>query len=248
MNPLTMLLRRSFLPDPSTLLNRWKEQSLQTCWRYEEDWDVPETRNLVMAASGRHGLREASMRLGYCRSLQGVGITEIIEDLRSFYAAIQSRAAADILQSLAEGWVAASESTNLVSCTDPLTGLSTSAHFKRVLHDTHEGTPADPNQYVVAKIKLPAIPHGATQRYSFLTDLGDSCRWAFRNSRATVSYSRNAIMILMPHTLDNLRRANFCRAAIERTVGGDWNPPCISYEPLPENERGLLHLLAGLSD
>ncbi|WP_281451582.1 hypothetical protein [Paenarthrobacter nitroguajacolicus] len=224
------------------------DSSLHSGWRYAEDWDIPEARDFAFAAVRKVSLREPARSLGYARSFQGAGITETIQDLLNFYEATWGRPSADVIQSLAEGWVSGSERSTPESCTDALTGLSTAAHFSRVLHDAYESGIEDPSRLLIVKIKLPALPTGAARMYAFLAQLGEACQEAFKGSGATVAYDRSAVLILTARTHDGYLRAFSCRAAIMNLLQGDFEAAEISYQPLPENASGLLELIAGLSE
>lgn len=242
-----MLLRRSRVLDPDVLLNRWKLTSLRRCWRYEDDWHVPETELLVAAYLENFPLGEAARNLGFSRAVQGVNITETIQDLRAFYAAVKTRSQADALQSLTEGWVAASEAAAPLSCTDALTGLSTAEHFKRVLHETYSGKNFDPDSFVIGRIQLPPLPETATQRWTALAKLGACCEKNFKNTGATLMYERNTVTILMPRTQDNYLRVLDCHRSLTSMAYSAWDPAEISYEPLPAQTSGLMHLLDSLA-
>lgn len=247
MNMLIRLFRRFRHPEPDELINRWKLGSLASYWRYEQDWDIPEVRQLAIAAIKNLGLREAARDLGFARCVQGVSITEACQDLRVFLATFSVITRGDALQSLAEGWVAASEGATPPSCTDALTGLSTPDHFKRVLHDTYEGSTVAPHKLVIAKIQLPSVPQGATQRWSVLVRLGKCCETTFKNSGATMTYHRNAVTILMPRTQENYQRVISCQSTLAEIVNNGWESAEVSFEPLPSATSGLLHLMDSLA-
>lgn len=247
MNPLSLLLFRTRPVNTDVLLSRWKLASLKS-WRYEDDWDVPETARLVSAHAKGISLSESARDLGFSRAIQGVNITETIRDLRAFFKAAKTRTGqADSLQSLTEGWVAASEASAPLSCTDALTGLSTAEHFRRILHDTYAGADFDPDAFVIGKIRLPALPEGATQRWTVLARLGACCERIFTNTGATVMYERNTVTILMPRTQENYVRVISCHTALTRIAHSGWDPAEISYEPLPAETTGLLYLLDSLT-
>ena len=248
MTPLSRLLLRHRPVDPEILLSRWKLASLGGCWRYEDDWDVPETAILVSAHVNGVSLAASAHDLGFSRAIQGVNITETIQDLRAFFTAAKTRARqADTLQSLTEGWVAASEAAAPLSCTDALTGLSTTEHFRRILHDTYAGKDFNPDAFVIGKIRLPPLPEGATQRWTVLARLGACCERNFKNTGATVMYERNTVTILMPRTQENYVRVITCHTALTRMAHSAWDPAEISYEPLPAESSGLMYLLDSLT-
>lgn len=108
-----------------TLMARWKEASLRNCWQSEDDWVVPETAHLVTARTHALPLGEAARILGHAHTLQPIGIAETIEGLKAFFTASGYSADATVQPRLTEGCVAASDTTHLLSCTEPLTGLPT---------------------------------------------------------------------------------------------------------------------------
>lgn len=248
MNLLSLLRSRIRPVDRDILLGRWKVASLNSCWRYEDDWDVPETTHVVSAHAKGSPVADSARDLGFSRAIQGVDITETIRDLRAFFTAAKTRTGqADALQSLAEGWVAATEAAAPLSCTDALTGLSTPEHFKRILHDTYAGHGFEPDAFVIAKIRLPPLPEGATQRWTVLARLGTCCEQVFKNTGASVMYQRNTVTILMPRTKENYGRVIACHTALTRMADSAWDPAEISYEPLPAESSGLMYLLESLT-
>jgi hypothetical protein len=254
-NTMMNLLRRTRPIHLDTLLNRWKVTSLERCWRFEDDWAVPETAHLVTAHTHGLPLGEAARDLGFARALQGIGITETIEDLTAFFIAssrpahpgAQSPSQAEVQQRLTEGWVAATETAPPISCTDPLTGLPTYEHFSRVLHDLYTSPGFNPDAFVIGRITLPPLPEGATLRWTILAELGTCCQDAFQDTGATLAYQRNAITILMPRSNENYTRMISCHASLTRIAYFPWNPTEITYEPLPAEPAGLLSILAGVS-
>ena len=129
----TRMLRCNRPLDADVLLSSWKAISLANGWRFEDDWEVPETTRLTKAHAQGSSLAQPAHCLGYARAMQGIGITETIEDLAAFFAASGTHADAAIQQRLTEGWVTASNTIQADSCIDPLTDIPTYEHFTRVL-------------------------------------------------------------------------------------------------------------------
>ena len=248
MNPLTFLTRRPRVNEPETLLQLWKHASITSCWLYEEDWDRPQTRALVAAYTQQHSLVIPARELGWARAMQGAGITETIEDLKAYFATTKTRIDPAALQSLTEGWVAATEQAPPASCTDPRTGLSTAEHFKKILHDTCNGHTTHPHDYVITRIDLPPGPEGTVQGWPELAELGACCQRAFKDSAATLTYQPHTVMILMPRTPENYLRILNCHTEITTYPGRPaWAHACVSYEPIPTTDNSILNLLDSLA-
>lgn len=244
MNLLKDFFRRFHPATPDTVMRLWKESSLGSGWRYEDDWEIPEARDFVIAATDLEKL-EASRQLGYQRSRQGVGIIEAIQDLRSFFSSTGMPPCSEVIESLAEGWISASEGARM-TCTDAFTGLSTSAHLQRVLYEAYNRTDYDPNEYVICTIKLQT--RGVTPRYSCLADLGVCCKEIFASTDSTLAFEHNGITVLMSRTPDNYLRVFSCHRALTKLLGSEWEPADIEFESLPAKTTGLLRLLAIPSD
>ncbi|MDR6688340.1 hypothetical protein J2Y41_003926 [Arthrobacter sp. 1088] len=241
---MTKLLRRPRPLHTGVLLTGWKKVSLRKSWRFEDDWAVPETIHLATAYTHGLPLGEAARDLGLSRALQGIGITETIEDLQAFFVAAGIPADTNAQQRLTEGWVAATEAVQPISCTDPLTGLPTYEHLRRVLHDLYTSPGFNPDAFVIGRINLAPLPQGATLRWTILAELGQCCQEAFDNTGATLAYQRNTITVLMPRTNGNYARMISCHAALTRISYFPWDPAEITYERLPSEPTGLLSVLA----
>ncbi|MGO4431723.1 hypothetical protein AB4Y88_00035 [Paenarthrobacter sp. RAF9] len=193
---------------------------------------MPETKDLIEAYLHAQPLGEAARDLGFARGLQGVGITETIEDLGAFFSAAGGTLDITIQQRLTEGWAVAAEATDPVSCADPLTGLPTVEHFNRVLQDLFNSTGFNPDDYVIGRIALPPFPGGPTRRWAVLAELGLCCQKAFAGSGASIAFLDNTINVLMVASNENYARMISCHTALMNVTYFPWNPEEITYDSL----------------
>lgn len=215
------------------LLAGWKTVSLKRNWRLEDDWSVPETRQLAEAFIHRMPLAEATRDLGLVRGVQGLGIAEATEDLKAFFSVAGAPMAGDLQQRLSEGWVEARGSVQPKPCTDILTGLATHEHFNRVLQHLSSSADFDPGAFVIGKFSLPPELHQATLRRTTLAELGRVCQDAFRGTGATLAREDNVILVLMLRSCDNYARMVSCHAGLMGTAYFPWAADEITYERLP---------------
>ncbi len=231
--------------DADMLQHSWKAISLGNSWRFDDDWEVPETTGLTKAHTQGLPLGQPAHCLGYARAMQGIGITETIEDLAAFFTASGTHADAAIQQRLTEGWVTASNTIQAESCIDPLTDLPTYEHFTRVLHELYASPGFDPDGFVIGRITLPALPHGLTPGWTDLVELGLRCQEAFDGTSASLAYQGNTITVLMQRTGENHARLAYCQATLINNKHVPWGRADIRYESLTTTPTGVLDALAG---
>lgn len=229
----------------NVLLNSWKAISLGNSWRFDDDWEVPETTRLTKAHIQGLPLGQPAHCLGYARAMQGIGITETIEDLTAFFTASGTHADAAIQQRLTEGWVTANNTIQADSCIDPLTDLPTYEHFTRVLNELYASPGFDPDGLVIGRITLPTLPDGLTPRWTDLVELGLRCQEAFEGTGASLGYENNTITVLMQRTGENYARMTYCQAALTHNSHLPWDRADVTYESLTPTPEGVLSALAG---
>lgn len=81
-------------------------------WCLDDDWAIPGTMHLVTDYAQGLPLVEAARDLGVARGLQGIGLTETIEDLGAFFTAARAPIDALAQQWMTSGWVTATESVS----------------------------------------------------------------------------------------------------------------------------------------
>lgn len=137
--------------DVETLIEHWQTASLAREWRMPADWPCASARAVAEVVSEGGNAAVPLEELARWRALQGVGIAEALSDLFALFDAADSPFSSSerrrLTQAYADAW--ADESFGFapaVSCTDPVTGLATHAHFTRCLHDLYEDVSEKPDQ------------------------------------------------------------------------------------------------------
>ncbi|MEO3939524.1 hypothetical protein V3C41_00400 [Paenarthrobacter nicotinovorans] len=225
----------------SVLLLKWKQASLDSGWRFQDDWATSETSRFAQAfVLQDEKMGQAARRLGYSRATQGIGITETIDDLLAFFGAVSLPSDPLLQQRLSEGWVAAAEVAHPSSCIEPLTGLPTYEHFGRVLVELYKTPAFEPECFVIGTIRIPAQLEGAKFGWAALVELGTHCRDTLETASASLAYQDGAIRILMQRTNENYGRMISCHAAIASMDHFRWDQVTITYENLPSSRSPFL--------
>lgn len=228
------------------LLLRWREQSLTDGWRVAGDWFVPEVSPLARSLLRGRPCTEEARTLGISRSHRGVGLAETMTDLRSLFTVSGHPVDGDALQELAVGWVEASEEAQPFSCTDVSTGLATSAHFERVVHDLCLAGKEEASRYVLGTIRVSLLIRGIKADWTLLADLGLVCLEEFNDRSFPAAYIHGAVRFLMPRSPRNFADALRCRHRLE-TLGNGLLGPCqLDYRSIPTTPTGAAQLLSEL--
>lgn len=228
------------------LLLRWRDQSLKDGWRVARDWFVPEVSPLASSLLVGLPCAEHARRLGISRSHRGVGLAESMTDLRSLFTISGHPVDGDALQELAVGWVEASEEAQPLSCTDVTTGLATSAHFERMLHDLCLAGAEESSRYVLGTIRVSLLIRGIKAEWTVLADLGQACLEEFNDHSFPAAYIHGAVRFLMPRSPKNFADALRCRRRLE-TLGNGLLGSCrLNYRNVPTTPTEAARLLSEL--
>lgn len=217
------------------LLRRWQTTSFEQGWRFRSDWFLPEVRLVVKTFATRSTVPAPTAKsLGAARARNGVGIGETMTDFRALFDAAERDLDVDALQSLAEGWAEGVETLPPLSCTDVYTGLATTAHFQRHLHELLEGPPGAAAHHALAIIGLTGELEGHRPAWTLLVRLGSVVQSQLLGTGAMATYRTSAIHIVFRVCEANLSRLAQCKAAVEMLDGCQLGTARMTLHPLKE--------------
>ncbi|NYE94681.1 hypothetical protein FHU41_000902 [Psychromicrobium silvestre] len=228
------------------LIKRWETLSAAQCWRTEGDWRTPELEIAAesMADEGQLSV-ELARKIGNSRGFSGVSIAESIADFRLLYQAAEQDVDLDCLQGFVEGWVVGWEPGPAISCTEPGTGLSTSAHFHRVLTDSM-AVRNTAQHWALGALKFTQLPPASgLDSWFFEAKLGELAAQTLRDSGATVSYSQGTILVLLERSTTNFSSLLHLQESLLRSFGEELGATQLEYESLPKNISEARDLLEG---
>lgn len=240
-------------PSPDGLLREWRRRALSGAWRVASDWLCPEVMALVRAAysmdSGRgSGIRAEVRALGRARAAQGVGAAESVADLFAFFDAMGMTPSGPLTAAFAEAWAEVSADwAPGVSCVDPGTGLATWGHFRARLYEIYSAETADPQQSIIAMLRLPAgTPALASAGWTLQDLVGRTVRTAFDGLGAVLSGINACVVVLMPRTAQGFAALGEAHESLDAALGMEGGGCRIDLEPLPATVDGVGRVLDSL--
>ncbi|MHC6222662.1 hypothetical protein [Arthrobacter sp. MMS24-S77] len=226
-----------------SLLDLWRDQSLRDGWRYIQDWFAPEVEVMAFSVMNEVSSDGAARDLGASRSFHGVGIAETMTDLRSLFAAAGLPVDHSALQEIAVGWAEAREQNQPSSCTDVTTGLATTAHFERVLHDARR-TANGACKFVLGTLLFPLMDQQLKGSWTLSVEVGRICAEEFTGQSATQVYRHDRVDFLIQGSMRNLADAVRCKKRLEALRNGVLGPCVLRYGPIPSTDAEAMSLMA----
>ncbi|NYE96227.1 hypothetical protein FHU41_002477 [Psychromicrobium silvestre] len=224
------------------MLRRWRTISSRAHWRVAQDWWMPEVEQVIDQGWQGASLLDSARQLGAARCRQGVGVTEALIDFRCYFKASLRHPNLNAIQAFVEGWVTQTEETDPFSCTDPVTGLGTKAHFSRMLYDLQLA--GDTAPIVLAALTLsPKYDKVEPLTWTQLTVLGSIFLEVFRGIEATMMYEGSTVYILAPKSPDFFAALLNCQAKISISLKFQNFHSKLTCEPLPQQEANFQQLL-----
>jgi len=173
---------------------------------------------------------------------EGRDLTEGLDLLRSTtMAATRREPRFDESRAFSRAW---SETTlaylHGLSCSDPLTGLATSAHVRTLLSDLYrdEAAASDDHALVVTQAVLPADPISSART---LTLLGRTARTVFPAAEAIGQVRRDRVVVVAPRDEALGSRVSLLRRMAGRQLDRVW------VEALPRTDESAGTLLDELA-
>lgn len=208
------------VPDPAALSRAW-EAATASYWLRPVDWWTPEVDDVAAAlAAAPDGNAPAALaafaRLGTARGDAGVGLPEAIDDLWALYSVVpEGTPPLPVVRAFVESWVESwFASLRVVTCVDPVTGLTTAAYLRTRLAEVYReaersGVPVSRTHALVV-VTVPAwsrkgtrlLPAGGARPRRALRRVlvGDGVRTAFSGGETFASIADHVIVGLTPRT------------------------------------------------
>ncbi|MCB4208358.1 hypothetical protein [Arthrobacter sp. UM1] len=235
--------------DAESLIERWQSVSLEREWRMPADWPCASARAVADVVADGGNAAVPLEELARWRALQGVGIAEALSDLFALFDAADSPFSSAerrrLTQAYSDAW--ADESFGFaptVSCTDPVTGLATAAHFTRCLHDLYEDVSEKPDQErLLASIRMgfDRLTTQELQRRGALT--GTKARSCLGPLGALMTLKNGTLVAVLrrsPAAFERLRDL----LGWARTNSPDPERVGLDLEPLPRRQSQVHRLLS----
>lgn len=229
-----------------SVMGRWRTGSLQAGWRVPGDWLTPEVTAVVESWPDAGGLREPARLLGGCRAHHGVGIAEAMTDFLMFFDALNAPVDQESLREFVVGWVESNEQGQPSSCTDVLTGLSTPAHFSRLLYEA--ATAGTSGDRVVGAIGFVRGPGKHQPAWSLLAEIGTTAMAALPGVAMTYLPRARVLLFFMAATPVDYTRAARCQAALQALRHGILGPATMSFRQAPATDHEFLEFSSTLGE
>lgn len=219
---------------------------MQDSWRIPNDWWIPEVDELAKQSRRSTSFESALRLLGAARYQQGIGIAESLADLRCYFKANHRLTSIEAVQRFTEGWADAADLPDPISCTDPLTGFSTKAHFWHSLHEL-EGRPSDSAMVIATASVSPSQDQMEPLRWSQVALLGLIFTNAFAGTKATLMRRGNLIYILAPDSPSVFAAMMNCHARINATSELAGFVPKFRFQSLPHQQMEISRIMEGMN-
>lgn len=231
------------------LCESWRQLSGAGGWRVPQDWGV---QAVVAVASAVVRGAEASTparALGAARARAGVGIVEAIVDLAYLYEAYGTPVAVWALASLADGWVAVTDSAEArATAIEAGSGLSTVEHLALRLADVFTGQAWERQEGGVTVVLVIDIrPGDASRPATWERDilLGAAVRRAFGGDVPSAILRGRAVVLVRcaadPVTASDVPGVERCREVLTSWWGqGEFPsrlPGRFTWFPVPAGSR-----------
>lgn len=244
---LDALLNMASSKSPSPgLVQRWRKLSLHDSWRIPNDWWIPEVDDLADQPRRSSAFESALRLLGAARYRQGIGIAESLSDLRCYFKATHRSTSIKAIQFFTEGWADAADHPDPISCTDPLTGFSTKAHFWRSLHDL-EGRPSESAMIIATASISPREDHVEPLRWTQMALLGMIFTSAFAGTQATLMRRGGLVYILAPDSPNVFAAMMNCHARINAASEFEDFRPKFRFQSLPHHEMDISRIMENMN-
>ena len=244
---LAALLNMASSNSPSPgLVQRWKKLSLRGSWRIPNEWWIPEVDDLAKLPRRSPGFESAARLLGAARYRQGIGIAESLADFRCYFRAGRRLTNIQAIQFFTEGWADAADLPDPISCTDPLTGFSTKAHFWRSLHDL-EGRPSDSSMIIATASISPLNAEVEPLRWTQVALLGLIFTTAFSGTQTTLMRRGGLIYILAPDSPNVFAAMMNCHARINAASEFQDFVPKFRFQSLPHHELDISRIMESMN-
>lgn len=174
----------------------------------------------------------------------GVSLGESIEGLRSTTRLVTSRDPSfEEVRTLSVAW---SEATlgylHGLSCSDPLTGLSTLAHIRERLAELYRDSRSDARRHALVVTQVGSIPGldrlAASRR---LTLLGQTARTVFAGQEAIGQVGPSRVVVVAPRDEALAPRVSLLRRMVQDRAERVW------IEGLPDTDASAVQLLDELA-
>ncbi|AJT42221.1 hypothetical protein [Psychromicrobium lacuslunae] len=226
------------------LMLRWQQLSLAECWRSNGDWRSTEAEiSAEMIAAEGQVSEPLAHQLGRSRAMTGVGISESVHDFRLLYQAAAKPVNLDSLQAFVEGWVTGWDPEPVISCTNPRTGLATTAHLHRLVSDLLR-SPERSAQYLLAAVRFTQQPpsHGV-RSWEFEALLGEICTQRLADTAATLAYDQGVLLVLMSRSTENFTALLNLQVALVEVLGETPGVTTLEHQALSEDARDTYSFL-----
>lgn len=184
---------------------------------------------------------------GRALARDGISLSEALDGLRATARLITGEDPRfDDLRALSEAWSEATLSyLSQLSCTDPLTGLSTLAHVRTAVADLYRHAAADVESTQTLVVVEAPQAHGSEQtplaRAMVTMRLGEAARTVFANANTIGALGARRVVVLSERDERLARRVTLLRTMVAADRGRVW------IEGLPGSDFAATLLLDDLT-